>query len=304
MKEKRLFADEQFRDGFTVIAVDHVTVDGDEFGDRYLDDISFPDSVGRAKWQLGQWYSKYCVLSDRAPSDPYTITDGKTKWITRHPESGSLSMRLNARNVYEGHAHTKDWGFWPHLLLEQKVIADFDRMSEEDFSFYCADCKKTEFSIDLRMTDFVDNDNPEGINACQFLSYFYLTLKEDPKKFIWFGFGLFDDRGAMDPYWKMDCTGAGMIYLLSTKDTYCGDLSRSFLTSGARPKATDEWRQIRIDLGPFFDRCIEISNRDNVFGKTVSRSDFYVRGNNIGFEIHGNYDCTFEFKNYNLTFGR
>ena len=304
MKTKRLYSDEKFKEGFQIVAVEHANVEGDEFGDKYLDDILFPDSKGPAKWQACQWYSKYCLLNDRVPSDPYTITDGKTKWLIRHPETNSLSMRLNARNVYQGHAHTPDWGYWPHLLLEQKYLADFKNLSQDEFDMYSADCTKTDFSIDLRMTDFVDSNNKEGINACQFLAYFYLTLKEDIHKFIWFGFNLFDDRGAMDLYWKMDCTGAGMIYLLSTEETYSGDLSKSFINPNGRPIPSDKWHEVRIDLGPHIDRCIEISNRDNTFGRQVSRKDFYIRGNNIGFEIHGNYDCTFEIKNYNIEFGR
>lgn len=39
---------------------------------------------------------------------------------------------------------------------------------------------------------------------------------------------------------------------------------------------------------------------DQIFGEKVSVSDFYIGGTNIGFEIHGNYDCTMEIKDFNL----
>lgn len=39
---------------------------------------------------------------------------------------------------------------------------------------------------------------------------------------------------------------------------------------------------------------------DQIFGEKVSVSDFYIGGTNIGFEIHGNHDCTMEIKDFNL----
>ena len=33
----------------------------------------------------------------------------------------------------------------------------------------------------------------------------------------------------------------------------------------------------------------------------IAEEDFYIGGTNIGFEIHGNYDCTVDIKNFNIT---
>ena len=45
---------------------------------------------------------------------------------------------------------------------------------------------------------------------------------------------------------------------------------------------------------------IEMANKDMIFGRKVTKSDFYFSGTNIGFETHGNIDCAIEVKNYNI----
>ena len=40
---------------------------------------------------------------------------------------------------------------------------------------------------------------------------------------------------------------------------------------------------------------VEVTRDNNKTSLTVDPT-----GANIGFEIHGNYDCTFEFKNFNM----
>ena len=63
---------------------------------------------------------------------------------------------------------------------------------------------------------------------------------------------------------------------------------------------TGEWQHIEVDLTPHIDRIMESANRDLIFGRPVSRDEFYFSGTNMGFEIHGNISCTFEIKNFNI----
>ncbi len=286
--EKYLFKDNGFKNGFKIIEMERPN------GQEITAGIwNFPCSTGEPQWQVDQWYSKYCLWHDRQETDPLTITDGKTKWLKYNMADNSLSMRLNARNVYEGRAAGDE--LWPHLLLEQE-FGSYDNLPKENREFYDADFKKLELSLDIRMPEYIPTENPEGINACQFFAYFYLTLKEE-RKFIWFGVYLFDDRDLMETYWHIDTVGTEMIYVISTVDTY-GGAEKSFNVNGVTP--TNEWKEIRLDLTPHIDKVIELANRDNTFGKHVKREDFYIRGNNIGFEVHGNSDCTIEIRNYNL----
>ena len=75
---------------------------------------------------------------------------------------------------------------------------------------------------------------------------------------------------------------------------------RSFFIDGKVANPSEEWKHIRIDITPHLERCISVANKDNTFGKEVTMEDFYFKGCNVGFEVHGNFDCTFEIKNFNL----
>jgi hypothetical protein len=79
-----------------------------------------------------------------------------------------------------------------------------------------------------------------------------------------------------------------------------GNLENTFNPAPGVAAVGEEWKKIRLDVTPHIQRAIEWANRDNIFGVKVTKEDMYFTGANIGFEIHGNYDCTFEFKNFNM----
>lgn len=60
------------------------------------------DGANAPAWMIAQWNSKHCLWNERKQSDRYTITDGITKTVTYNPEDCSVSMRLNAAEVYGG----------------------------------------------------------------------------------------------------------------------------------------------------------------------------------------------------------
>ena len=285
-ESKLLFADPDFKNGFTVMS--QQTVNGSSVA---LGDFTYGTGT-KPSWMIAQWGSGKCLWADRAESDVYTITDGSTKFVTYNPEDKSVSMRLNAANVYNGAPAGE--GSWPHLLLEQSPIPFAD--SEKDF--YNCSSGRIVLSLDIRLSDFKASTNPEGINAAQYLAYFYLKGTND-KDFIWFGVNLFDDRGYQDTYWALDEASNQMIYCVSTADTY-GTKCRSLYRNG-RPFVSDEWVHIELDLTPHLEQAMARANESYTFGRQVSLDDFYIGGTNIGFEIHGNYDCTVDIRNFNLT---
>lgn len=285
-ESKLLFADPDFKNGFTVMSQQTFNGSGVALGD-------FTYGTGtKPSWMIAQWGSGKCLWADRAESDVYTITDGSTKFVTYNPEDKSVSMRLNAANVYNGAPAGEE--SWPHLLLEQSPIPFAD--SEKDF--YNCSSGRIVLSLDIRLSDFKASTNPEGINAAQYLAYFYLKGTND-KDFIWFGVNLFDDRGYQDTYWALDEASNQMIYCVSTADTY-GTKCRSLYRNG-RPFVSDEWVHIELDLTPHLEQAMARANESYTFGRQVSLDDFYIGGTNIGFEIHGNYDCTVDIRNFNLT---
>ena len=97
-----------------------------------------------------------------------------------------------------------------------------------------------------------------------------------------------------------------MMYCIP-QETVFGGMENSFLDSKTvndkttyTPVPTDEWKTLRIDFTPHIDKVVDWANRDNVFGREIAKEDLYFGGVNIGFETHGNVDCTFEIRNFDL----
>jgi len=289
-ESEQLFRNVGFSDGFSVVSQ---RTNGAE--QIKLGDFTFPCSKNAPSWTLAQWNSGPCLWENRAESDPFTLTDSLTKTVKYNPEDGCISMRLNAANVYGGLPAGDS--AWPHLLLEQSPLCDYSALDETKKSFYNCSADRIVLSLDIRLSEFVDTLNKDGINAVQFLTFFYLRGVES-NDFIWFGVNLFDSRGYQETMWQRDTVGGLMIYCLSTKDTYHSE--RKSLFRNGKPYVSDEWVHVEVDLTPHIDKVVEKINEDGTFEKEVSRDDFYIGGTNIGFEIHGNYDCTVDIKNFSL----
>ncbi len=290
-ESQTLFADPSFENGFTIMSQQTVNNSGVALGN-----FVYNDSEKSPSWMIAQWNSGPCLWEERTDSDKYTLTDGLTKTVTYNPAEKSVSMRLNAATVYKGEAAGAE--NWPHLLLEQSPLCDYNSLSDKDKSFYNCSADRIILSLDIRITDFKATTNTEGINAAQYLAYFYLNGISH-KEFIWFGVNLFDDRGYQDTYWALDEASQKMIYSVSTKDTF-GSKNKSLFRNGV-PYVSAEWVHVELDLTPHIAKAIKEANKSNTFGYEVSEDDFYIGGTNIGFEIHGNYDCTVEIKDFQLT---
>ncbi|MBO5421002.1 MAG: hypothetical protein J6A67_03555 [Clostridia bacterium] len=289
-ESKQLFADAGFENGFVVMSQETADGAGVSLGEFTYGGVESPS------WMIAQWNSGPCLWQERAESDVYTLTDGKTKTVMYNPIEKSISMRLNAANIYNGEPASFD--AWPHLLLEQSPLCDYSSLSEKDKAFYSCDADRMVLDLNIRMTDFVDTTNSEGVNAVQYLAYFYLK-DEEKHRFIWFGVDLFDNRGYNDTSWANDKASGNMIYCLSTKDTY-GKKYKSLFRNG-RPYISQDWVNVHIDLKPHILKVFEKANKENLYGEKIYPEDFFVGGTNIGFEIHGNYDCTVEIKGFALT---
>ncbi len=262
-------------------------------------------------------YVATSLIHNRADTDEYTIADKKgSKVVTYHPDDNSLTMTLNGSKIYDGTPHIKDdpsttgvneenrrW--WPHLLIEQDPT-----ICEVDKEVHSADADRVVCELDIRMPQYSPTTNKEGTNACQYLIYFYLFLKDDVKRNqrIWFGVGLFDDRGGIRyvPTWNRDSAANQMMYCVPQETVYGGmensyvDIGKSGDVTTYTPVPSNEWRTLRIDLTPHLDKVVDWANRDNSFGREVTREDLYFGGVNLGFETHGNVDCTFEIRNFDL----
>ena len=292
-KVKRLFPDEGFENGFTVFPLTH-----DD--DRSIPgvDWSFPESKNKPSWRLIQHYSLYCLVDEKKETgNPYELTDvGDSKRVLYNPEEKSLLLKLDASKVYKGKTTVEK--FWPHLLIEQKHICDYKNMPEGDEkTFYSASSDRIAVEFDIRLTEYIPTTVPADKNVCQFVGYVYLNLVD--ANHIYFGFNPFDNRGPQELFWHIEAGGSNHIYIMTTEQVF-GNLENSFCPVPYDVKVSDEWKHIEVDLTPHIEKILQKANEDLIFGRPVTRDEFYFSGTNLGFETHGNISCTFEIKNYNL----
>ena len=292
-KVKRLFPDEHFENGFHLLRVQN-----GKDGFIPIGKWQYPTSKEEPKWMIAQWYSKCCLAGERKDvGDPYVLTDIEdTKKVVYNPEENSLTMTMNARNIYLG--GTKVEKYWPHLLIEQRDWFDFEKLDSNEKKFYSATADRFVVEYDMRILDYSPTTNPEGVNKCQFVAFAYLQLVG--KNYVYFGYSPFSDTGRVYHFWNKAGGENNMIYALSTEEIF-GSLEESFCTPpDKKVVVSQEWKHIEVDLTPYIDDIIDVANRDNIFARQVSKEEFYFSGTNMGFEVHGNINCTVEIKNYNL----
>lgn len=290
----KMVEDDTFERGFYVSKFDQSKMYG-EHG-------TWQDYASKDKapvWGICPWWQTYDLFENRDKSnDKYTLSDDKgINLIKYNPESKSITMRLNATKIYEGKPHTDEFKLWPHLLLDQHPdICEVDKVKNS-----LGGAEKIFVEYDARMLDFKGTTNTEGQNDCLFVIYYYLQTDKEPGKKIWFGITVFED----DAYevtgadWNHDPYSNMMIYRVVTASVY-GGLEKSFTPEPGLVKFGKDWKNMRIDVTSEIARAIEWANRDNTFGVPVTLDDMYIGGVNVGYEIHGNFDATFELKNFNM----
>ena len=292
-KVKRLFHDEHFLNGFNV---QHLKKD--ENGKVLFTPWQFPESEGKPEWLILDFHSLYCLAVDRKDvGDPYVLTDIKdSKYVKYNPEDHSLVMKIDGSKIYDG--GTTVPSYWPHLLIAQNKICDYKNMPEGDEKrFYSASSDRIFVEYDIRLLDYVPTNNPEDVNACTFVAYAYLNLVD--ANWIYFGYSPFDNRGKIPFMFRQETGGNNHIYTLPTEIVF-GSVENSMCPVPFDVKPSEEWKHVEVDLTPHIDKIMEAANRDNIFGRPVTRDEFYFSGTNMGFEIYGNFSCTMEIKNYNL----
>ena len=277
---RQLIADSGFANGFTILSKETYNGAGVPEG------VFSSDRNVTPSWMIAQWGKGPDLWNEGKNASGHTLSDGVCRSVVWQPEDNSVTLSIDGKGAYGGMpADTEDF---PHLLLEQSpFIADTDSVP-----FYSCDSDHLVFSADVRLTEYEESTVKDGINAVQFLSYFYVKGKNSDD-FVWFGLCLFDDRGPQDTYWAADTAGSSnMIYSVSTRDVYKSSLNT------LRPNGKN--RHIRLDLAPHIDSLFKRINESGVFGRSVSKEDFYIGGMNIGFELHGNASCTAQIKNLSL----
>ena len=265
----------------------------------------YSESTEKPVWIVAPLHNDYDLYEHRdTTTDKYTLKDDKgINTIIYNPEEKSVSMRLNATKIYNGEPHIDKvscGGWWPHLLLNQQFTnpKDYDRQKN------AANADRVFVDLDVRLLDFKDTTNKEGSNGCSYYIYFYLYNDKAPGQKVWFGMTVFGGtRGnpTVTPNWVPDSAAHQYLYNIREAVLYHG-MENSFNPSEGVVVTGEEWKHIRLDLTPHIDRVVEWANRDNIFGIEVTKDDMFFTGANIGYEVKGNYDCTIEIKNFDMTF--
>ena len=291
---RNLMQDKGWDKGFYVGHFEQQPVDMEERKWQYNETTESP------LWSIAPIWNTYDLWEHKVEGDKYVLADDKgINTLIYNPEEKSLSMRLNATKVYNGAPHDPEtYKWWPHLLLNQPRTTPVDR------EYNTVDVDRVYIELDMRVTDFKDTLNPEGMNVCSFLAYFYLMSDKNPNAFIWYGLRLFNGLSASTsrtPGWSPDSAAHLYMYGIPQADIF-GGVENSFNPEKGKVVVSDEWKHIRLDITEHMDRCIEWANRDGAYGTgvKVSKEDMYFAGGNIGFEIHGNYDMTVEIKNMDI----
>ena len=291
----RLMQDEGFERGFYVAKWDQ-SVNALKHG-MFTD---YCETDEKPLWYIAPWWSQYDLYENRdTTTDKYTLRDDKgVNTIIYNPEEKSLSMRLDATKVYNGEPYfyeNKNW--WAHLLLDQTSgLAPVDKQRNT------AGADRLFVELDVRLTDFKDTINPEGENTCAFMTYFYLFTDKAPGQRIWFGLDIMNGTNAnakTSTGWSPDTASHQYMYKLPQALVFDG-VENSFNPEPGVVVVSDEWKHIRVDVTPHIDRVVELANNEKSFGVSITKDDLYFSGVNIGYEIWGNYDCTFEIKNFNM----
>ena len=310
-----------FENGFVVSRVDQSVAWPKIHGmfNDYCSTInpSYDPEVDKPLWTIGPWwqgtgegFSEIDLIENRdTTTGIYTLADTYgVNTITYDPVEKSITQRLNATKIYNGKPHDiNTYKWWPHQLLDTN--ANFT--SSVDMQVNSADADRMFVELDIRMLDFKNTANPEGRNVCSYLAYFYFRPKSNHTHKIWFGLHLFTTSATtsdpiglnaptnVTPNWSPDSAAHQYMYGMPMAVVYDG-IENSFNPSKGVAAVSDEWKHIRLDITQHIERAIEWANRDNIFGMQVSKEDMFFNGVNIGYEIHGNYDCTFEIKNFNM----
>lgn len=309
-RAKQILRDPTFQNGFDVTGQEERAFIGTWYN---------TDSEKNTVWSIGQWgtYKSYtdrsgylCMLRDRLETSRNILSNGMNT-LTYNDARKSLTFTMNTYDFYGGQGHVNNES-WPHLLIGQDIIdwETYFNLDDEEMLHYSPAADKVIVSLDVRMTSF-SHEVLEGINACQFLSFYYVRSVRDTG-FVWFGMPIFDDRGYNPDDTKVTflMDGASNCYICGIPFAQVYNSTRPdgrydfFNADFTAPEPGEAWMHIEMDLKPYLDMMAENAlkgSKYNIFKQTSKLTDLYFTGMNIGYEIHGTYDVSFEIMNYAIT---
>lgn len=313
---KQIINDNTFQNGFNIACNETSGVT------KYCGNWNPTDSKKDSVWQLSQWgtFNSYedrsgtqCLWEDRIDTAKNILANGINR-VEYVAERKSLILSMDTYKYFDGHGHT-DNSSWPHLLIEQSIISreTYFNLDDEDMIYYSPAADKIILEMDLRLPKFT-HEPLEGINACQIVSFYYIVSLRD-SGFIWFGVPIFDDRGYdqtpstdTSSRFMMDYGTGNYMYGVPQVDVYNATSETGrydfFNAEFTAVEPSDTWMHVSIDLKPYLDDMASQTmkgSKYNIYKSTTDLNSLFFGGLNLGYEVHGTYDVSFEIANYSLT---
>jgi len=274
--------------------------------------LRFVESTNAPVWTLAEWDSRETIAGVKEE----VLPSGAKRWKNRMKEfimgskadDADFVLMVNSIEEYGNTYRMSGKTPWPHLLLEQKICSPGGHCAAGAPSL--AEIDSMLFSIEVRMRHALNvHEAGRGysprIHAAHVM--LYLTVQNLNQKhekgygdYYWFGITFYDDRsevpavyGAMDSggdQSKGEKKGTGkFIYNVGLVP-----FSRTGLVPGG------EWRQLAGDIYPMIIEGLNIAWKKNFLADSKSLSDYKIGGMNIGWEVPGLSNVSFQFRNLSI----
>ncbi len=264
---------------------------------------------GDSVWRMAQWGCTNDMATEGAfkrEGSVITYDDGAKFLRVDTAKTGTVTLGIKGSEEYtrdaDGNIRERTDGTenWPHILIEQTVMAD------------TSDCKHLYMEVDYKVTkceSLVDRTLyplNTSLNAAQF--QWFITLADsnpDSESYgeaMWFGFSMFDTRaqdgtpGGLASYdgGKEDSTGL-FIYMVSL-DAVAKQQNGSVNVPTA---VIGKDVSVKIDILPYLKQAIKIARQNGAL-MGASADQLVIGSTNIGWELPGNYDAEVEISYLNI----
>ncbi|OGV62925.1 MAG: hypothetical protein A2283_01745 [Lentisphaerae bacterium RIFOXYA12_FULL_48_11] len=263
-------------------------------------------------WTLAEWDSKETI----AGVESEVLSSGAKRWKNRMKEfimgadTTDADFVLMVDSIQEyGDTYRKGGQTpWPHLLLGQKICSPGGHCESGAPSL--ADIDSILFSINVRMRHALNVHAAERgyspkIHAAHVMMY--LTVQNLNRKrakgygdYYWFGITFYDDRHEVPSVYAMPDSG-GDPSKGEKKGTgkfiYNVGLA-PFSDTGLVPGC--DWRPLSGDIYPIIIEGLNAAWKKNFLTDSKSLSDYKIGGVNIGWEVPGLSQVSFQFRNLSV----
>lgn len=276
----QILEDTSFQTGFIVKGKEHE--DGN-IGKLY----PTQSPIAHPAWYLAQWACKNNISAGQKAqqTDGYSYrTDSQRVAVSQNPSNPAIVLELDASKEYA--APRTAGQEWPHLLIEQ-----------ENLQTKCPTLDKVKslrFTLSSRLgfcNCMMKNPKPE-LHAAQ-ANMFFTVQNLLTGDMYWFGIPLYDSRYELQPEYmavdggKADASNK-FIYIVGQKE---------FTTKSLN---SHEWVDYNKDILPDILKGLQQAKKRGYL-ESADPAAYTLTTTNLGWEMPGTYDGSFEIKDLSLT---